>query len=96
MYSDFEEKYGLISHAIEVLEKGLSVVDSQENKFDIFNLLLAKSTQFFGIMKTRELFEKAFTVFKGSQLIQVGLRFAKLERKLGEIDRCRSIYEHLS
>ena len=29
-------------------------------------------------------------------MIQVGLRFAKLERKLGEIDRARTIYSHLS
>ncbi len=26
----------------------------------------------------------------------MGLRFAKLERKLGEIDRARGIYQHLS
>jgi pre-mRNA-splicing factor SYF1 len=26
----------------------------------------------------------------------MGLRFAKLERKLGEVDRARAIYQHLS
>jgi pre-mRNA-splicing factor SYF1 len=29
-------------------------------------------------------------------LIDIGLKFTKLERKLGEIDRARGIYEHLS
>lgn len=26
----------------------------------------------------------------------MGLRFAKMERKLGEVDRARAIYQHLS
>jgi pre-mRNA-splicing factor SYF1 len=28
-------------------------------------------------------------------LIEMGLRFAELERKFGEIDRARSIYTHI-
>ena len=32
----------------------------------------------------------------GPDLIQMGLRFAKIERKLGEIDRARALYQHLS
>mmetsp|Transcript_18187 Transcript_18187/g.31131 ORF Transcript_18187/g.31131 Transcript_18187/m.31131 type:complete len:97 (+) Transcript_18187:2362-2652(+) len=29
-------------------------------------------------------------------MVQAGLRFAKMERKLGEIDRARNVYLHLS
>ena len=29
-------------------------------------------------------------------MVQIGLRFAYLERKFGEIDRARAIYTHLS
>ena len=29
-------------------------------------------------------------------MVQLGLRFAKLERKLNEIDRARAVYVHLS
>lgn len=29
-------------------------------------------------------------------MVQLGLRFAKLERKLNEVERARSIYTHLS
>jgi pre-mRNA-splicing factor SYF1 len=28
--------------------------------------------------------------------LELGLRYAKLERKLGEIDRARAIYVHMS
>jgi pre-mRNA-splicing factor SYF1 len=31
-----------------------------------------------------------------SQLREIGLSFAEMERKLGEIDRARAIYMHLS
>jgi pre-mRNA-splicing factor SYF1 len=29
-------------------------------------------------------------------MVNTGIRFAKLERKLGEIDRARAIYAHIS
>jgi pre-mRNA-splicing factor SYF1 len=29
-------------------------------------------------------------------MVTTGIRFAKLERKLGEIDRARAIYAHIS
>jgi len=29
-------------------------------------------------------------------LVQLGIRFAKLERKLNEIERARAVYTHLS
>lgn len=35
-------------------------------------------------------------ILTGGDRVQMGLRFAKLERKLGEIDRARAIYQHLS
>jgi hypothetical protein len=31
-----------------------------------------------------------------TELIQIGLRFAKLERRCGEIDRSRAVYAHIS
>lgn len=32
----------------------------------------------------------------GNDLIQIGLKYATLEKKLGEIDRTRGIYSHIS
>ncbi len=59
-------------------------------------MYIAKAAEFYGVTRTRQLFEKAFEILQGPDLIQMGLRFAKLERKLGEIDRARGIYQHLS
>lgn len=81
---------------MKIYDRALKDLTDEEYKFEIFNLHLAKTTQYFGIMSARQLFERAFTLLRGLHLIQVGLRFAKLERKLGEIDRARTIYSHLS
>ena len=31
-----------------------------------------------------------------NDLLEIGIKYAKMEEKLGEIDRCRAIYMHLS
>lgn len=43
------------------------------------------------------MYERAFERLEPNQLlVQLGLRFAKLERKLNEIERARGVYTHLS
>ena len=95
MYAEFEEKHGFISNAMKIYDRALKDLTDNTIKFQIFNLYLAKTTKFFGIIKSRQIFERAFTLLEGPDLIQVGLRFAKIERKLGEIERTRNIYTHL-
>ena len=45
-----------------------------------------------GITKTRAIFEKAIHILENNDKIDMGQRFALLERKLGEIDRARVNY----
>ena len=56
MFSDFEENFGLTSHSILIIEQAILKVTEVDLKFELFNLLLAKTTLYFGIMKTREVF----------------------------------------
>jgi pre-mRNA-splicing factor SYF1 len=95
MYADYEENFGLINHAMEVYDRACKELD-KEDRFEVFNLYIAKAAEFYGVTKTRQLFERAFDVLTGADLIEMGLRFAKLERKLGEIDRARAVYQHMS
>ncbi|CDW87965.1 pre-mrna-splicing factor syf1-like [Stylonychia lemnae] len=95
MYADFEEHFGLINHAMKIYDRACKDLDKEE-KFEVYNMQIAKAAEFYGIQKTRQLFERAFELLQGEELIQVGLRFAKMERKLGEINRARAIYQHLS
>lgn len=46
--------------------------------------------------RTREIFEKAIESLPEKQVKEYCIRFANLERKLGEIDRARAIYIHCS
>ena len=95
MYADYEENFGLINHAMRIYDRACKDLDKQE-RFELFQLQISKASEFFGIIKTRELYERGFELLQGNDLIQAGLRFAKLERKLNEFERARAIYQHLS
>ncbi|CAI2386696.1 unnamed protein product [Moneuplotes crassus] len=96
MYADFEENFGLINHASEIYDRATKELEG-EDRIEVFNIFIAKTAEFYGITKTREiLYERAFDLLEGRDFIEIGLKSAKLERKLGEIDRARSIYQHLS
>lgn len=96
MYADFEENFGLINHAMSVYDRASHELESPADKYECLNLQIAKSADFYGLSRTRQLFERCFTLLTGPDLIQMGLRFAKIERKMGEVERARAIYQHLS
>ena len=53
MYAQFEEKHGLINHAMKIYDRALKDLTDDDCRFEIFNLHLAKTTQYFGIMSAR-------------------------------------------
>ena len=55
---------------------------------------IVKTEEFFGATKTRDIYAKAIEVLADKQAKDMCLRFAALERKLGEIDRARAILVH--
>jgi pre-mRNA-splicing factor SYF1 len=62
----------------------------------MFTIYVAKATENFGLPATRPIYERAIEVLPDKQTAEMCLRFAALERKLGEIDRARAIYAHAS
>ncbi|KAK7049235.1 pre-mRNA-splicing factor syf1 [Paramarasmius palmivorus] len=95
MYGKFEEDHGLIKRAMSIYERGAQVV-ADEDKFEMFTIYIAKATANFGLPATRPIYERALEVLPDRQTAEMCLRFAALERKLGEIDRARAIYAHAS
>jgi pre-mRNA-splicing factor SYF1 len=95
MYSEYEEKYGLFNHAIEILDRMSDEVidDDKQRAYEIF---IAKVANYLGLTRTRPIFEKALENFKDKNLTLFGLRYAQVERKLGETDRARQIMNYLS
>jgi pre-mRNA-splicing factor SYF1 len=64
--------------------------------FKMFTVYIAKVAANFGLTATRPIYERALEVLPDRQTANMCLRFAALERKLGEIDRARAIYAHAS
>lgn len=62
----------------------------------MFTIYIAKATANFGLPATRPIYERALEALPNRQTAQMCLRFAALERKMGEIDRARAIYAHAS
>lgn len=62
----------------------------------MYSIYIAKATANYGLPATRPIYECAIEVLPPKQTAEMCLRFAALERKLGEIDRARAVYAHAS
>ena len=67
---------------------------SDEDRFEMFEFYITKSATGFGITSTRPIYEKAIEMLPDKEAKEMCLRFADMERRVGEIDRARAIYAH--
>ena len=73
-----------------------ALLKSMTPYLQMYEIYIAKAAENFGLAATRPIYERALEVLPDRQTAQMCLRFAALERKLGEIDRARAIYAHAS
>ncbi|KAE8245080.1 hypothetical protein A4X06_0g5835 [Tilletia controversa] len=95
MYGQLEEEHGLAKRAMSIYDRATGMV-GDDDRFDMFVFYIAKAAANFGLAATRPIYEKAIEMLPDRQTADMCLRFAALERKLGEIDRARAIYAHAS
>ena len=95
MYGSLEEERGLARHAMRIYERATRSV-SDEDRFEMFNFYITKSASNFGLTSTRPIYERAIAALPDKEAKDMCLKFADMERRLGEIDRARSIYGHAS
>lgn len=95
LYAKLEEEHGLARHAMAIYDRGCKAVLPEE-QFEMFNVYILKAAEIYGLTHTREIYERAIELLPDSQARLMCVRFADLERKLGEIDRARAIYAHCS
>ena len=95
MYGSLEEERGLARHAMRIYERATRAV-SDDDKSEIFNFYITKSASNFGLTSTRPIYERAITALPDKEARDMCLKFAEMERRLGEIDRARAIYGHAS
>lgn len=95
MYGNLEEERGLARHAMRIYERATRAV-SDEDRADMFNFYITKSASNFGLPSTRPIYERAITALPDKDARDMCLKFADMEKRLGEIDRARAIYGHAS
>lgn len=95
MYGALEEERGLARHAMRIYERATRAV-SDEDRFGLFNFYITKSASNFGLTSTRPIYERAIAALPDNEARDMCLKFAEMERRLGEIDRARAIYGHAS
>ncbi|KAI9821686.1 MAG: pre-mRNA-splicing factor syf1 [Pycnora praestabilis] len=93
MYGNLEEERGLARHAMRIYERATRAV-SDEDRMEMFNFYVTKSASNFGLTSTRPIYERAIAALPDKEARDMCLKFAEMERRLGEIDRARAIYGH--
>lgn len=95
MYGNLEEERGLARSAMRIYERATRAV-SDEDRLAMFEFYVTKSATNFGLTSTRPIYERAIAALPDREAKLMCLKFAEMERRLGEIDRARAIYGHAS
>lgn len=94
MYANMEEEHSLARHALSVLSRATKAV-RQEDRADMYRLYIVRTTIFYGVTKTRSIYEDALSsLVKPEDVLEFAVRYAAMESQLGESDRARGIYMH--
>ncbi|CAJ2648726.1 unnamed protein product [Trifolium pratense] len=91
-YAKLEEDYGLAKRAMKVYDQATKAVPNNE-KLSMYEIYIARAAEIFGVPKTREIYEQAIeSGLPDKDVKTMCLKYAELERSLGEIERARGIY----
>lgn len=91
-YAKLEEQYGLSKRAMKVYDQAVKAVPNSE-KLNMYDIYIDRAKEMFGVPKTREIYEQAIeSGLPDTDVKTMCMKYAELERNLGEIDRARAIY----
>ncbi|KAG6531062.1 hypothetical protein ZIOFF_004832 [Zingiber officinale] len=91
-YAKLEEEYGLAKRAMKVYDQAVKTVPDSE-KLSMYEIYIARAASIFGVPKTREIYQQAIeSGLHDNDAKKMCLKYAELEKNLGEIDRARAIY----
>ncbi|KAK9707214.1 hypothetical protein RND81_07G180400 [Saponaria officinalis] len=95
-YAKLEEDYGLAKRAMNVYDKATKAVPANE-KLSMYEIYIARAAEIFGVPQTREIYEQAISSgLPDKDVKTMCMKYAELEKSLGEIDRARAIYTYAS
>ncbi|XP_074309695.1 uncharacterized protein LOC141644132 [Silene latifolia] len=95
-YAKLEENYGLAKRAMNVYDRATKAVPANE-KLSMYEIYIARAAEIFGVPQTREIYEQAISSgLPDKDVKAMCMKYAELEKSLGEIDRSRAIYTYAS
>ncbi|KAI4296979.1 hypothetical protein L6164_036892 [Bauhinia variegata] len=96
-YAKLEEHYGLAKRAMSIYDHATKAVPNNE-KLGVYEIYIARAADIFGVPKTREIYEQAikFGGLPDNDVQTMCLKYAELEKSLGEIDRARGLFSFAS
>jgi pre-mRNA-splicing factor SYF1 len=94
-YAKCEEQFGLARHVTAIYDRAVQHTNITEpQRLDLYKLYVKKVEQHFGILKTRAVYDQALKLLPDEQARALCLDYAETEKRLGEIDRARAIYQY--
>ncbi|KAK5136591.1 pre-mRNA-splicing factor syf1 [Meristemomyces frigidus] len=93
MYGALEEERGLARHAMRIYERATRAV-ADEDRLAMFEFYVTKSASNFGLTSTRGIYERGIAALGDREAAMLCVKFAEMERRLGEVDRARGIWGH--
>ncbi|KAI7999960.1 Pre-mRNA-splicing factor SYF1 [Camellia lanceoleosa] len=95
-YAKLEEDYGLAKRAMKVYDQATKAVPPSE-KLSMYEIYIARAAEIFGVPKTREIYEQAIeSGLPEKDVKTMCMKYADLEKSLGEIDRARGVFVYAS
>ena len=95
LYAKFEEDHGLSRRAMDVYQRACDTVPAAD-RYALYVIYIARVTQRFGLTRAREVYEEAMQKLHQRHVLPLCLAYAKLEVRLGEVDRARALYTYVS
>uniref|UniRef100_A0AC35G3K7 Pre-mRNA-splicing factor SYF1 n=1 Tax=Panagrolaimus sp. PS1159 TaxID=55785 RepID=A0AC35G3K7_9BILA len=95
LYAKLEEKHGLARRAMDIYARATQGVEKEEMHL-IYNIYIKRAQELYRMPDSRPIYHLAIENLPEDQSREFSLKFAQMERNLGEIDRARAIYAHCS
>ncbi|KAI3905328.1 hypothetical protein MKX01_040019 [Papaver californicum] len=83
-----EEDSGFARRSMKIYDQAVKAVPDEE-KLQMYEIYVARAAKFFSVLKTREIYQQAIV---NKDVTTMCMKYADLEKSLGETDRARVIY----
>ncbi|KAJ1979520.1 pre-mRNA-splicing factor syf1 [Dimargaris xerosporica] len=95
LYGRLEEEHGSARQAMRVYDRATRAV-ADNDRLEMFRFYIAKTHGLFGVVATREIYERAIEALPDRCVPEMCIEYAEMELKLNEVDRARALYGYAS